>query len=310
MNVTITSPFWKQRRDQIVESVIPYQWGVMNDEIATEVPDDPAGNQLADNKSHAVENLRIAAGDEAGEFHGMVFQDSDIYKWLEEAAYALSYHPDPQLRELCDETVDLIARAQQSDGYLDTPYQIKTGEWAHRERFTLIQQSHEMYVMGHYIEAAVAYHEVTGNQQALDVACRMANCIDANFGPEDGKIHGADGHPEIELALAKLYDATGEERYLNLARYLIDVRGQDPQFYAKQIAAVDNDYIFRIWDSTSPRTSKPRSRCASSRPLTAMLCAWPIYALESHMWRVLPAIRACWMRRIVFGTTSCRNACM
>ncbi len=218
MNVTITSPFWKQRRDQIVESVIPYQWGVMNDEIATEVPDDPAGNQLADNKSHAVENLRIAAGDEAGEFHGMVFQDSDIYKWLEEAAYALSYHPDPQLRELCDKTVDLIARAQQSDGYLDTPYQIKTGEWAHRERFTLIQQSHEMYVMGHYIEAAVAYHEVTGNQQALDVACRMANCIDANFGPEDGKIHGADGHPEIELALAKLYDATGEERYLNLAR--------------------------------------------------------------------------------------------
>ena len=95
MNVTITSPFWKQRRDQIVESVIPYQWGVMNDEIATEVPDDPAGNQLADNKSHAVENLRIAAGDEAGEFHGMVFQDSDIYKWLEEAAYALPYHPDP-----------------------------------------------------------------------------------------------------------------------------------------------------------------------------------------------------------------------
>ena len=85
-------------------------------------------------KSHAVENLRIAAGDEAGEFHGMVFQDSDIYKWLEEAAYALSYHPDPQLRELCDKTVDLIARAQQSDGYLDTPYQIKTGEWAHRER--------------------------------------------------------------------------------------------------------------------------------------------------------------------------------
>mgnify|MGYP000105015692 FL=1 len=68
MNVTITSPFWKQRRDQIVESVIPYQWGVMNDEIATEVPDDPAGNQLADNKSHAVENLRIAAGDEPVNF--------------------------------------------------------------------------------------------------------------------------------------------------------------------------------------------------------------------------------------------------
>ncbi len=245
MSVTITSPFWKKRREQIVESVIPYQWGVMNDEIETEVPDDPAGNQLSDNKSHAVENLRIASGDETGEFHGMVFQDSDIYKWLEEAAYALSYHPDGQLRELCDRTVDLIARAQQPDGYLDTPYQIKTGEWANRQRFSLIQQSHELYVMGHYIEAAVAYHDVTGNQQALDVACRMADCLDANFGPEDGKIHGADGHPEIELALAKLYDVTGEEHYLKLARYLLDVRGEDPDFYSKQLASIDGDYIFR-----------------------------------------------------------------
>ena len=194
MNVTITSPFWKRRRDQIVESVIPYQWGVMNDEIDTTVPDDPAGNQLADNKSHAVANLKVAAGELDDEFHGMVFQDSDVYKWLEEAAYALAYHPDPELKALCDRTVDLIARAQQSDGYLDTPYQIKSGVWADRPRFSLIQQSHKMYVMGHYIEAAVAYHQVTGNEQALEVAKKMADCLDANFGPEEGKIHGADGH--------------------------------------------------------------------------------------------------------------------
>ena len=82
MNVTITSPFWKRRRDQIVESVIPYQWGVMNDEIDTTVPDDPAGNQLADSKSHAVANLKVAAGELDDEFHGMVFQDSDVYKPL------------------------------------------------------------------------------------------------------------------------------------------------------------------------------------------------------------------------------------
>ena len=245
MKVIITSPFWKQRRDQIVESVIPYQWGVMNDEIETVVPDDPAGNQISENKSHAFENLRIAAGEESGEFHGMVFQDSDIYKWLEEAAYALEYHPDSDLKALCDRTVDLIARAQQEDGYLNTAYQIKSGEFAQRHRFTHIQQSHEMYVMGHYIEAAVAYHKVTGSQRALDVACRMADCLDANFGPEDGKIHGADGHPEIELALAKLYEATGEQRYLNLAKYLIDVRGHDPEFYAKQREAIHGDDIFR-----------------------------------------------------------------
>ncbi len=216
----------------------------MNDEIDTTVPDDPAGSQLADNKSHAVANLKVVAGELDNEFHGMVFQDSDVYKWLEEAAYALAYHPDPELKALCDRTVNLIARAQQPDGYLDTPYQVKSGVWADRPRFSLIQQSHKMYVMGHYIEAAVAYHQVTGNEQALEVAKKMADCLDANFGPEEGKIHGADGHPEIELALAKLYEEPGEKRYLTLSRYLIDVRGQDPQFYAKQLKALNGDNIF------------------------------------------------------------------
>ena len=216
----------------------------MNDEIDTTVPDDPAGNQLADNKSHAVANLKVVAGELDDEFHGMVFQDSDVYKWLEEAAYALAYHLDPELKALCDRTVNLIARAQQPDGYLDTPYQIKFGVWADRPRFSLIQQSHEMYVMGHYIEAAVAYHQVTGNEQALEVAKKMADCLDANFGPEEGKIHGADGHPEIELALAKLYEEPGEKRYLTLSQYLIDVRGRNPQFYAKQLKALNGDNIF------------------------------------------------------------------
>ena len=166
----------------------------MNDEIDTTVPDDPAGNQLADNKGHAVANLKVVTGELDDEFHGMVFQDSDVYKWLEEAAYALAYYPDPELKALRDRTVNLIARAQQPDGYLDTPYQVKSGVWADRPRFSLIQQSHEMYVTGHYIEAAVAYHQVTGNEQALEVAKKMADCLDANFGPEEGKIHGADGH--------------------------------------------------------------------------------------------------------------------
>ena len=216
----------------------------MNDEIDTTVPDDPAGNQLADNKGHAVANLKVVAGELDDEFHGMVFQDSDVYKWLEEAAYALAYHPDPELKALCDRMINLIARAQQSDGYLDTLYQVKSGVWADRPRFSLIQQSHEMYVMGHYIEAAVAYHQVTGNEQALEVAKKMADCLDANFGPEEGKIHGADGHPEIELALAKLYEEPGEKRYLTLSQSLIDVRGRDPQFYAKQLKALNGDNIF------------------------------------------------------------------
>lgn len=265
--VTITSAFWKKRREQIATSVIPYQWGVMNDEIATRVPDDPAGNQLADNTSHAVANLRVAAGEIHADFFGSVFQDSDVYKWLEEAAYALAYHPDPELRALCDSTVDLIARAQQQDGYLDTPYQIGSGVWGMRTRFSQIQQSHEMYTMGHYIEAGVAYHQVTGSQQALDIARRMADCLDANFGPQEGKIHGADGHPEIELALAKLYEATGETRYLRLAQYLIDVRGQDPAFYDNQREALDGDSIF-------PELSHyPRSYFQAAKPVRSQRSA-------------------------------------
>ncbi len=232
-NVTITSPFWNRYRESVAREVIPYQWQIINDERRIEIPVDPAGNDdgevndgLSREWSHAVRNLRVAAGDVDAPFNGMVFQDSDVYKWLEEAAYALAYQPDAQLQALCDEVVDLIARAQQPDGYLDTPFQIKSGGYARRRRFSQIQQSHEMYVMGHYIEAGVAYWQVTGNEQALQIACRMADCLDANFGDEDGKIPGADGHPEIELALARLYEATNESRYLRLARYFIDVRGK------------------------------------------------------------------------------------
>ena len=241
--VRITSTFWKQRREQIARVVLPYQWQVLNDQVDVNVPDDPAGNQGSDPLSHAVSNLRIAAGEQDGEFKGMVFQDSDVYKWLEEAAYVLKYHPDSHLQEVCDSTVDIISRAQAPDGYLVTAFQIGTGPWADRRPFTQLQQSHETYSMGHYIEAGVAYYQVTGNRQALNIACRMADCIDAHIGPEEGKLHGADGHPEIELALCKLFEATGEERYKQLAAYLIDVRGRDPRFYAKQQESAPGEQI-------------------------------------------------------------------
>ncbi|MBT1177735.1 glycoside hydrolase family 127 protein [Bifidobacterium callimiconis] len=265
--VKVTSPFWTRYRENVAKEVIPYQWSVINDEREIDIPEDPSGaKQDIDNHySRAVRNLRIAAGDEEGPFKGFVFQDSDVYKWLEEAAYALAYTNDADLRELCDSLVDLIARAQREDGYLDTPYIIKSGAFETRERFTQIQQSHEMYVMGHYIEAAVAYYEVTGNEQALDVARKMADCLDANFGPEDGKIHGSDGHPEIELALARLYEVTGEQRYLTLSKFFIDVRGQDPAFYDKQNAKIGNGStdIFpqmRGWTHEYTQSARPIRR--------------------------------------------------
>ncbi|TCD53659.1 glycoside hydrolase family 127 protein [Alloscardovia theropitheci] len=236
-NVTVTSPFWKQYRENVAKEVIPYQWAVINDEQQIDIPEDPSGVEveaLSHEWSHAVRNLRVVAGDENADFNGMVFQDSDVYKWLEEAAYALAYDNNPELKKICDELIDLIARAQDEDGYLDTPFQIKSGSYNARPRFSQLQQSHEMYVMGHYIEAGVAYYEVTGNEQALNIARKMADCLDENFGDEEGKIHGSDGHPEIELALARLYEATHEERYLKLAQFFIDVRGKDPHFYDNQ----------------------------------------------------------------------------
>lgn len=264
--VTVTSSFWKRYRENVAKEVIPYQWAVINDEQRISIPGDPSGSDVAEVShewSRAVRNLKVAAGEVEADFNGMVFQDSDVYKWLEEAAYALAYDNDPKLKALCDEVVDLIARAQAEDGYLDTPFQIKSGPYANRERFSQIQQSHEMYVMGHYIEAGVAYWEVTGNEQALDIAKKMADCLDANFGEEDGKIPGADGHPEIELALARLFDATGEQRYLDLAKFFIDVRGKDPSFYDKQNAAAREAGATPIfpqmlaWDHEYTLTARP-----------------------------------------------------
>ncbi|NEG54243.1 glycoside hydrolase family 127 protein [Bifidobacterium platyrrhinorum] len=229
--VDITSGFWRNYRNLVVDKVLPYQWAVMADEQSAVLPDDPSsGNSFEGNEGHTLRNIEIAAGLVEGHHTGYQFQDSDLYKWLEAAAYALAYRHDDHLRETADRLVDLIAKAQAPDGYLVTLFQI---DWP-QERFKRLRQSHELYTMGHYIEAAVAYYEVTGNTTALNVACRMADCIDANFGDEEGKIHGVDGHPEIEVALPRLYEATGERRYLDLARFFLHERGRNPDFFDEQ----------------------------------------------------------------------------
>ena len=238
--VEVTSPFWRRYRDLVRESVLPYQWDVISDAIAVRMPSDPGGNTNEVPRSGAVQNLRIAAGQASGEFTGFLFQDSDVYKWLEAVAYSLMERDDAVLRAHADEMVELISQAQQDDGYLDSYFQIKEP----KRRFRRLSQSHELYVMGHYIEAGVAYWEATGSELALDVARRMADCIDANFGPGQGKIHGGDGHPEIEIALTRLYVVTDERRYLDLAHWFVVVRGQDRDFYRRQDEADGGEGFF------------------------------------------------------------------
>ena len=238
--VEVTSRFWCRYRDLVKNEMLPYQWNVISDAIDIDIPFDPAGNSLEMTKSGVIQNLCIAAGRETGTFTGFPYADSDAYKWLEATAYALMYGDVPDLRAHADELVDLIAEAQMDDGYLDSYYQIN----GIGERFTLIGQSHELYNMGHYIEAGIAYWEATGSEKALDVARRMADCIDANFGPEEGKIHMGDGHPEIEVALARLFEATGERRYLDLGHWLIVSRGEDPGFYKREMEALGGKVLF------------------------------------------------------------------
>ncbi|WEJ88149.1 MAG: glycoside hydrolase family 127 protein [Klebsiella huaxiensis] len=211
----INDPFLGQYQQLVRDVVIPYQWDALNDRIEEADP------------SHAIENFRIAAGQQAGEFYGMVFQDSDVAKWLEAVAWSLCQKPDAELEKTADEVIELVAAAQCEDGYLNTYFTVKAPE----ERWTNLAECHELYCAGHMIEAGVAFFQATGKRRLLEVVCRLADHIDSVFGPGEKQLHGYPGHPEIELALMRLYDVTQEPRYMSLVNYFVEERGTQPHFY-------------------------------------------------------------------------------
>lgn len=161
----------------------------------------------------------------------LIFGDSDPAKWLEAASYSLARQPDEKLEALVDLVADKIISAQQPDGYINTHFTTVQPEM----RWKNLRDWHEMYCAGHLMEAAVAHHQATGKTKLLDALGRYADHLDATFGREAGKKRGYCGHPEIELALVRLYHATGNQRYLDLARYFVDERGQKslerPHYY-------------------------------------------------------------------------------
>ncbi len=218
MKYTLGSGFWSRRIRQVTEKMIPLQLSILKDEAPDTEP------------SRCIENFRIAAGLSEGEFHGMVFQDSDIGKWIEAAAYSLALQSDPALEKEIDDIVDLIGKAQMPDGYLNTYFTLKEPG----KRWTNLQDCHELYCFGHLTEGAIAYHRVTGKTKFLEIMCRMADHIISVLGPEENKLHGYPGHPEAELALYRLYLETGERKYLDMSRYFIDQRGQDPNFFVAE----------------------------------------------------------------------------
>lgn len=208
--VDIRDPFWSPRIETIREVTL-----------------DSVYEHLA--STGRIDNFRIAAGEASGEFSGRYYNDSDVYKWLEGACYALVDADDPELRERVESVVDAVESAQADDGYLNTYFQLVEPDY----RWTNLHGMHELYCAGHLFEAAVAHYRATDKRRLLAVARRLADHVDDTFGP-DGK-RGYPGHEEIELALAKLYRVTGEDQYLELARYFLDERGREPSRFEWEI---------------------------------------------------------------------------
>ena len=227
--VRIDDAFWSVTRETVRREGIPYQWRALNDMIPGAAP------------SHCMRNFRIAAGREQGEHAGFVFQDSDVAKWIEGAAYSLRWHPDPQLEATVDGAIDEVVAAQQPDGYLDTYYIINGLD----KRWTNLRDNHELYCAGHMLEAAVAYFQVTGKRKLLDAMIRCVDGIDAVLGPQEGKLHGYPGHPVIEMALMRLYEVTGDPKHLKLAKYFVDQRGQRPLYFQAEGERHHNDLYWK-----------------------------------------------------------------
>lgn len=228
-NIEIDDGFWNQYIALVQQKMLPYQWRVLNDQ------------EEGAAKSHCIENFRIAAGESSGEYYGMVFQDTDVAKWIEALAYSIQRKRNPELEKHADEVIDLIGRAQHPDGYLNTYYTVKEPG----NRWSNLREGHELYTAGHMIEAAVAYYSATGKNQFLNIVCRLADCICRTFGEGEEQIQGCPGHPEIELALVRLYQVTEQKRYLEMAKYFIDIRGnQKPDRFDEEQKKPGFHHIF------------------------------------------------------------------
>jgi DUF1680 family protein/galactose mutarotase-like enzyme len=198
--VQVQDAFWTPRMETNREVTIPYDFQKCEE-------------------TGRISNFAKAGGLMDGEFEGIYYNDSDVYKVIEGASYSLAIAYDEKLDHYLDELISKIAAAQWDDGYLNTYYTLVEPE----KRWTDIKWRHELYCAGHLFEAAVAHHQATGKRTLLDVAVRLADHIDSVFGPD--RLREVPGHEEIEIGLARLYRATGEVSYLELATFFLDERG-------------------------------------------------------------------------------------
>lgn len=267
-DIVVTDAFWASRQELVRTAVIPYQWQALNDNVPGAAP------------SYCMHNFRAAvrqrqqakqlgekftpphytfrgfealpddpAHPDPDKFYGFVFQDTDFSKWIEAVGYSLANHPDSQLEQLADGAIDIVCQAQLDNGYLDTYYIVNGMD----KSFTNLKDHHELYCLGHLIEGAVAYWQGTGKDALLKAACRFADYVDNHFGGQPGKLRGYPGHEIAEMALVRLYEATGEERYLSLAEYFIRERGSQPLYFEQEEkACADEDGVKFVHNDNLP----------------------------------------------------------
>jgi hypothetical protein len=260
-NTSVDDRFWNGVFDTVRTQMLPYQYDALLDRVE------------GAEKSYCVDNFKkaqkVAEAIRNGEtptvypedrweykegevdddsFHGLVFQESDLYKWLEAVGYSLSLHPDSALEKTADEVIDLISSAQLENGYLNILYIVNDRSKA----FSNLRDKHELYCFGHLAEAAVSYYNATGKDKLLNTVCRYADHICSVFG-ENG-VRGYPGHEEAELALVKLYNVTGCKEYLDTAKFFIDERGRKPYYFdiEQGIKRTDNDEHYHYHQAHRP----------------------------------------------------------
>lgn len=256
-DVKLTDPTWSKQFALVRDVVLPYMWEILNDRI------DGA------EKSHCIENFKVAARKSNDKHYGVVFLDSDLYKWIEAVSYCLAFERNPEIEKIVDYAVDLINGAQQRDGYINTYFTSVAPD----KRWTNLMEGHELYCAGHLIEASVAYFNATGKNRLLQIGRRFADLIDQTFGK--GKQRGYPGHPEIELALIRLYEVTEEKKYLDLAGYFLNERGVGDNIFVVESKKENHSYIFPEMahfkeDYFQSQTPVREQWCASGHAVRAM----------------------------------------
>jgi DUF1680 family protein len=262
-SVSSVGGFWGQRLETHRSALLPHAWKHLH---------------------HNIENFRKAAGKIEGTHEGLHWDDSDLYKVMEGAAYALALQSGEETQAFLDALIETVAAAQEPDGYLYTARTIDPENptpGAGPTRWSFLPGSHELYCMGHVIEAALAHYEASGRRTFLNVALLTANLLDATFG--EGKLRDVPGHQEVELALAKLYRVTGDPRFLRLCRFFVEERGRHDR--RKSYGEAEQDHLPALEQTVPVGHAVRAAYLYSAMTDIAALQDDAAYALASeHLW--------------------------